>query len=161
MAKRIGERIPAELLAALGEAALVAERQAGYLLSTSGEDGEPRIAMVGLGEVYAPDDRRLRFALWPGTSTGRNLRSGRPVLFSAIAPDLVYYLRGTPAEIAAPDGVELDFFEMTVTSVESDAHPGMPVTSGITFEVTGDQETTAGVLADWRRQRELLAAVRP
>jgi hypothetical protein len=156
VAKLIGERIPAELLAALGPAALVDEQQVGYLLSTSGEDGEPRIAMVGLGEVFAPDDEHLRFALWPGTSTGRNLRSGRPVLFSAVGPEGVYYLRGTVAELPIPDGVELDFFELTVRRVESDAHPGMPVTSGITFRVEGEHQ--AQVLADWRHQRELLAA---
>ncbi|NMH98539.1 hypothetical protein [Pseudonocardia acidicola] len=158
MARLIGDRLPPELVEALGDDALAGEDQPAYLLSTCDDSGNPRISMLSVGELVVPDDRHLRVALWQDTHTGHNLRAGRPALFSSIAPGSVLYVRTDPAPLPAPPGSRLDFFELTVTAVESDEHIGMPVTSGITFTTAGADAGHDDIVATWRRQRGLLAA---
>jgi hypothetical protein len=152
MAKLIGDRLPDELLAALDGEALECKIGATYLLLTADADGTPRPCMLSAGEVLAPDDRTLRFALWPGTTTGANLARGSRALFCHVAPGSVLYIRGAARALDATG--DLDGFELTIESVESDAHAGMPVTSGITFAVTQDEP--ARVAEAWRRQLEPL-----
>jgi hypothetical protein len=160
MAQLIGDRLPSELIEALGDDALADEDQPAYLLSTCDDSGNPRISMLSVGELAVPDDRHLRVALWKDTQTGHNLREGRPALFISIAPGSVLYVRGDPSPLATPPDTRLDFFELTVTAVESDVHTGMPVTSGITFTIAGSDVDPKDVVATWRHQRELLAAPR-
>jgi hypothetical protein len=158
MARLIGNRLPPELVEALGDKALAEEDQPAYLLSTCDDSGNPRISMLGVGEVVVHDDQHLRVALWKNTRTGHNLRTARPALFSSIAPGAVLYVRGDPTPLASQADTPLEFFELTVTAVESDMHAGMSVTSGITFTIAGSDVDPKDVVATWRHQRELLAA---
>jgi hypothetical protein len=154
MATLIGDRLPDELLAALDGEALEGKIGLTWLLFTADEDGTPRPCMLSAGEVLAPDEKTLRFALWPGTSTGGNLARGARVLFCHVAPGSVLFVRG-PARRVEPAGESsLDCFELAVESVESDEHAGMPVTSGIEFAVMRDEP--AQVADAWRRQLDPL-----
>jgi hypothetical protein len=153
-----GRTLPDELVRALGEEMLDHPDQAAYLLVTTDEDGAPRISMVSVGELLVRDERTLRLALWPGTRTARNLGRGGGALLGAVAPGSVIYVRADPVRLEVPEAAGLECFELTVTSVQADAHAGMPVTSGITFRADRpDHETVVGA---WRRQREVLARAR-
>jgi hypothetical protein len=52
------------------------------------------------------------------------------------------------------DDQRLARFELEVTGVESDVHPGMPVTQPIAFRTT--DRTPRQVAEGWRRQLEAL-----
>ena len=150
------DRLPAELIRALGDEALDPPDQAAFLLVTTDEDGAPRISMVSAGELLVHDERTLRIALWPGTRTAGNLGRGGIALLGAVSPGSVVYVRVRPSPLVAP--AELECFELTATEIRADAHAGMPVTGGITFR-TDESGHTAAVAA-WRRQREVLANAR-
>ncbi|HXF74207.1 MAG TPA: hypothetical protein VNO79_16575 [Actinomycetota bacterium] len=157
MSRAVGDRLPREVLEAFDGRDL--ERKVGpaYLLVTTDEDGTPRPCMLSAGEVLAPDDRRLRVALWAGTRTARNLARGSPALLCFVAPGTVFYVRGTPRPLAP--AADLERFEIAVSSVESDLHPGMPVTHGIGFAV--ERDDPAEVVRAWRAQIEALRDAPP
>jgi hypothetical protein len=150
MTRAIGDRLPDEVMAAFDGEDL--ERKVGpaYLLVTVDPEGTPRPCMLSAGEIVATDDRHLRLALWAGTKTSRNLAAGSTVLLCFVAPGVTYYVRGRPRALGTSEAPRLERFEVEVTAVESDVHPGMPVTSPITFAVeAGDP---AEVAATWREQ---------
>lgn len=151
-------RLPTDLIRALDDAVLDDAEQIAYLLATTDDNGTPRLAMVGAGELLAVDDQTLRVALWPGTRTAHNLARGTPVLLTAVRPGSVVNVRADPRPLPAPDDSRLSLFELAVTDVAWDTHPGMPVTSGITFTPQGIEREAA--VAEWRRQRDVLAAAR-
>jgi hypothetical protein len=151
------DRLPAALVHLLRDEALELPDQPAFLLVTTDEDGTPRISMVGAGDLLVRDERTLRVALWAGTATSGNLTRGGTALFGAVSPGSTAYLRLRPAPLSAPG--DLSCFELTVTGVREDAHPGMPVTTGITFRAERPPHEEA--LATWRRQRALLAAAEP
>ncbi|GLY73839.1 hypothetical protein [Actinoallomurus iriomotensis] len=156
MADTLGDRLPDELVHALDDEALTDEDQTGFLLVTTDENGAPRICVVSAGELLICDERTLRVALWHGSRTAHNLGRSGTALLAAISPGSVIYVRAEPAPLAVPETANLECFELTVKSVEADVHAGMPVTSGITFRA--DQPDHATAVADWRRQRALLAS---
>lgn len=153
MATLIGDRLPEDLVAFFAGTDLAAKIGPAYPLVTVDSSGAPRLSMLSAGELLATSDRTVRIGLWPGTTTGANLADGREALLCVVEPGSVRYVRGTAVRLAGPDGV--DCFELTVRSVESDSHEGMPVTTGIAFDIVrpGRDE----VLTAWERQ---LAALR-
>lgn len=155
MSKLVGSRLPHEIVEALDGERLETKVGPAYLLVTADEDGTPRPCMLSAGEVLAPDDCRLRFALWRGSTTAANLARGGRALFCYVVPRTVLYVRGETRPLATPDS-GLDCFELAVDSVESDDHAGMPVTSGLVFAV--ERGEPADVVDAWRRQLEPLRA---
>jgi hypothetical protein len=147
MATLIGDTLPRELLDAFDGRDLAAKVGPAHLLLTGDEDGTPRPCMLSAGEILAVDARRLRFALWPGTQTVANLEQGRPAIFCYVAPGTVLYVRGPVQPLPGDD---LRNFELTVESVESDGHAGMPVSTGISFTI--ERGSPADVVAAWERQ---------
>jgi hypothetical protein len=127
-----------------------------YLLVTADEDGTPRPCMLSAGEILARDDRHLRVALWPGTTTSQNLARGGRALFCYMAPGTVIYAKGTPSVLGRGPGSKLERFELTIDAVESDIHQGMPVKDTVLFEVTGMD--TSKVVSDWQRQLQDLGS---
>jgi hypothetical protein len=150
MSKLIGDTLPDGLVSALDGAELADKIGPAYLLVTSDEDGTPRPCMLSAGETLALDGRRLRFALWRGSRTAANLTRRGSALFCHVAPRTVVYVRGPVRALDAGPELNLDCFELTVDSVESDDHAGMPVTTGITFAV--ERDDPAVVVAAWERQ---------
>lgn len=154
MTRQIGDRLPDEVMRAFDGHDVERKIGVAYLLATVDPEGTPRPCMLSAGEILAPDDRHLRVALWPGTKTTRNLAAGSPVLLCYVAPGTTFYVRGRPRPLGRSAAPRLERFEVDVDSVESDAHPGMPVTSAITFEVgSGD---VANVAQSWREQLRAL-----
>jgi hypothetical protein len=155
MTRPVGDQLPQEVLAAFDGSDLEAKIGPAYLLVSADADGAPRPCMLSAGEILATDDRHLRFGLWTGTHTSENLARGASVVFCFVAPGSVLYVRGPVRALEPVAGVQLSRFELEVASVESDVHPGMPVTQTITFDVERDRSEVA---ASWERQIQALRA---
>jgi hypothetical protein len=122
-----------------------------YELATVDEDGWPRVAMLSHGEIVTTAES-VRFVLWAGSTTGKNLGSGRPALLSVVSEGFVFYLSGHARILRS--GSEFDSFEMSLEKVRSDAHEGFKVLAPITFGLeSGDR---GDALSEWRRQLERL-----
>jgi flavin reductase (DIM6/NTAB) family NADH-FMN oxidoreductase RutF len=154
MSKHLGDRLPAEFMAALDGRDLERKYGETYVVLTADPDGVPRPCMLSAGELLAPDDRTVRIALWPNGRTGANLRRGNRAVICFVAPNLVLYVRGTPRELAPAHDPEIERFEVTVDAVDSDAHEGLPVVHGIAFSST--PEIRRAMLEQWREVLEAL-----
>lgn len=154
MTRMIGDRLPTVILEAFDGEDLDGKIGPAYLLVTVDPDGRPRPCMLSAGEIVAMDDTRFRIGVWPGTHTSENLAGGSPALLCFVAPGTVLYVKGAVSALEPVEDVTLARFEIAVASVESDIHPGMPVTQAITF---GVESTDLTAVADsWRRQIETL-----
>jgi hypothetical protein len=154
--KRIGDRLPEQILRAFDGEMLARKVGPAYVLLTGDADGTPRPCMLSAGEVLAVDDRHLRVGLWAGTRTTENLARGSSAVLVYVEPELVLYVRALPRTLPAAEGERLARFELEVTEVESDVHPGMPVTQPIAFRAVG--RSAEDIAEGWARQ---LAALRP
>ena len=96
------DRLPAELVRALGDEALDPPDQPAFLLVTTDADGATRISMVSAGELLVRDGRTLRVALWPGTRTAGNLARGGTALLGAVSPGSVVDVRVRPSPLVVP-----------------------------------------------------------
>jgi hypothetical protein len=154
MSRLLGDHLPEAVVEAFDGRHL--ERKVGpaFLLVSPDPEGTPRPCMLSAGEVLAPDDRRLRVALWPGSRTSENLAREVPVLFCYVVPGEALYVRGRSRPLGRAPGSKLERFEIEVGSVESDLHPGMPVTEGLRFEAV--DMATAEVAAGWEPQIDAL-----
>lgn len=159
MSERIGDRLTADLVAAFDGSGLDEKVGVAYPLVTVDEPGTPRLAMLSAGELLSTGERTIRIAMWPDTRTGANLAAGREALLCVVAPGSVRYVRGTARRLVAPPDVALECFELTVTSVESDSHDGMPVATPITFDTVDPSRPE--VLAAWHTALAALAAATP
>jgi len=154
MARELDARLPEDLRRAFDGQNLHEKVGLAYVLVTNDPDNNPRICMLSAGEVLAIDEVTLRFGLWPGTRTSRNLARGVRALFAYVAPGRVLYVRGTVQSLAPVAAPRLARFALRVDSVESDEHVGMPVTAPIRFSV--DSARVSEVLLDWRAQLDEL-----
>lgn len=74
-------RIGKELFTLLNGKELEHKQQEAMMLLTVTEDQWPHIAMISVGEIVALDEKNLRLALWPGTTTtGNMIRTGKATL---------------------------------------------------------------------------------
>jgi hypothetical protein len=124
-----------------------------YELATVDEDGWPRIAMLSHGEIVTRSHSVL-FVLWSGTTTGKNLASGRPATLSVVADDLVCYLSGRARLLRS--GSRLDAFEMMLERARVDSHEGFAVRSPVRFEA--EDGDVAAAVSGWRKQLSILHA---
>lgn len=154
MSVRVGDRLPDTILRALDGRDLANQLGSAYLVITVDSDGRPRPCMLSAGELLAVDVRTLRAYLWPGTQTAGNLAARRRMLLCYVAPHTVYYVYGSPHELPAGETGGPGRFEITVESVYSDLHKGMPVRNGIVFGL--EDADSADVLAGWQLQLDQL-----
>ena len=157
MSEFLSERMPAASVAAFDGRDLERKFGDAYVLLTSDPDGTPRPCMLSAGEVLALDDRTIRLALWTGSNTVANLARGTRTVICFVAPATVLYIKGTPRRLALRPASGLEYFEIRVERVDSDAHVGMPVTQGIRF--TSEAEPIESVLAAWQTILKELAEV--
>ena len=149
MSEQLAPELPARLQEALNGEDL--EQKVGpiYQLVTIDPDGAPRSCMLSAGEVLAPDNKRVRLALWPGTNTSANLFHGGRALICFIDADYVIYVKGTARKLD-PRAPVIERFEIAVESVESDVHEGLPVVAGPAFMCP--PENLEAMLSDWARK---------
>jgi hypothetical protein len=137
MSDFIGEHLPREVLSAFNGEELLSKIGLAYLIVTVDPEGTPRPCMLSMGEILAIDDSHLRLAIWRGTHTDANLAAGSPVLMCYVEDRLVLYIRGQTRLLCEDQEASQTYYELEVSSVERDDHPGMPVVDTIRFSVEG------------------------
>jgi hypothetical protein len=123
-----------------------------FLLLSVGEDGWPHLAMLSLGEVVALDRRHLHLALWPRSTTTRNLTERGRATLAAVLHETSYAVRmGVRAagELSTPLAGTLARFEGRVEEVRADSVPYAVLESGVRFRLKERDE----VLARWAEVR--------
>lgn len=98
--------------------------------------------MLSAGEVVAIDETTLRVALWRETSTAKNLLRGANVVIYVFESCGVRYIWGHPKTLSVGPGSPTECFEVPVSEVFEDEHPGMPVTSAVRFTVDETKRDT-------------------
>jgi hypothetical protein len=124
-------------------------------LLTVDASGHLRTSLLGVGEVVAPDSRTLCVALWPQSRAARVLaHSGRAAL-SFVCEDAFYQvqLQFAPLPALVDDDSGLARFIGSIDTGDAQRVPYARLTSGITFELEGEQKT---VLDRWEQQIEHL-----
>lgn len=112
--------------------------------------------MLSAREILAVDEQTIRLALWPGTQTGANIRRGSRAVLCYVAPGTVFYAHGTGRCLSPIRGVNVDRVEVKVEAVVSDVHPGLPVTTPITYSCDGVDTST--LVAEWSTKLATLTA---
>ncbi len=129
--------LPETLRGLLDGTDLAAKAGETFLLSTISEEGWPHLALLSVGEVYAPGSREIRLALWPdSTITGNLTRNGRASL-TLVSGGAAYHVR--LASTRGPDlvlrPVPLAGFAATVCAIRVDAVGYAELTSGVRFRL--------------------------
>lgn len=175
--QRTFDEWPPELRALFDGQAL--ESKAGFTASliTCDAGGHLRTSLLGIGELYAPDERSLAFALWPSSRAARLLMAPARAHESATMPEaghrhrrahaaLTFVYEGAFHQVqleveAFPDdgdepGGSLAMFIASIDAGEAQQVGYARLTSGIAFELAGQPSEQRAVLDRWERQVDQL-----
>jgi hypothetical protein len=145
--------VPAEVARYLDGTDLLAKTQA-LRLSTIDAAGWPHAALLSAGDMVALPSGRIRFVLFPQSTTTANLaRDGRISLTLALDGGMCELRMHARRLAHSSTDVPLAFFEAEVEITRTHVAPYADVTSGITFALHDPQ----AVLPRWQRQ---IAAMR-
>ena len=124
-------------------------------LSTIDPDGWPHAALLSAGDMLILPSGRLRFVIFPNTTTTANLMRDGRLTVSLALDEGIWDMRLKARRLAhtSPD-VPLAFFEAELESARLHRAPYAAVTSGIIFAL---HEPDA-VLPRWQRQIAALRA---
>jgi hypothetical protein len=153
--RSLGSELPDPLYAALSTGDPGEQEGLTFLLLSVREDGSPHLAMLSVGEVVALDRRRLRLALWPASTTTRNLIERKAATLAAVLEETGYTVRlGVRAagELATPLAGRLARFDASVEEVGADVVPYAVLESGVRFRLKEPRE----VLPRWAEVRAQL-----
>lgn len=155
MTRRLGEELPEQLYRSLSSDDPAGHEGLTLLVLSVGEDGWPHQAMLSVGEVVALDRRRVRLALWPQSTTTRNLTGRGQAVLTAVLDHVGYVARlrvSQSGELETPRAGTLARFDGRVEEVKEDVVPYAVLESGIRFRLTGRDD----VLARWAEVRAAL-----
>jgi hypothetical protein len=140
--------VPTEVARYLDGTDLLSKTQA-IRLSTVDPAGWPHAALLSAGDMVALSSERIRFALFPQSTTVANLvHDGRITITLVLDGGMCEMrLRARPLAHSSPD-VPLAFFEATVETTRVHVAPYAAVVSGLTFELHDPQ----AVVPRWQRQ---------
>lgn len=129
-------------------------------LLTANEDGRIGTALLGIGELYAPDPRSLRLALWAQSRATRALAAGGRAALTFVFDGAFYQVQLDAVPIAsdAARAAGLACFEAAIASAEAQRVPYARLDAGIAF--TLDEQEREATLRRWDQQREWLKAAR-
>lgn len=135
MSKKRGNRIPEDFQKKLRAEDLSLLEGRTILLLTQDETGFPHPAMLSYREMGSPDETRIRFAIWKGTTTGSNLRRHPLLTLVAVDGDMCYYLKGhvTILKEDAETFEGCSLYEFETHQVLEDKEPHLPITTGIEY----------------------------
>jgi hypothetical protein len=150
MSEWIGSELPKAVAEAFDGSDLERKIGTGHLLVTLDQDGTARPCMLSAGEVLAIDKNEMRLGVWRGTHTAANLASDRALIFCFVTAGNVLYIRGKSKALTPVESGSLAIFTLTVDSIESDFHAGMPVINGISFTVSAQRRQD--VVVSWSQQ---------
>jgi len=127
-----------------------------FLLATGDREGLPHLAMLSVGEIYAPDASHLHLALHATSGSCHALVSSRRGLLVVVGAQQSLQVRMETELIDASASERIDLFRMRVVSVRDEHAPYAAITSGITFTLKDDPAPT---IDRWRQQVDLLRAL--
>lgn len=107
------------------------------VFATVDESGAPRVALLSMAELVAPDDRHLRLSLANGSATCGNL-AGRPTASVWCVLDGAAYTIQCEVDRADEAGDQI-VFDLRVTGVWCDFRPDAPMTGGPTYKRIGPE----------------------
>jgi hypothetical protein len=141
---------------ALFDGRRLTEKQAdAAILTTIDSEGWAHICFIGAGEVLA-DQGRVYMALWPGSCTASNLRSGGRASLVAVLDGAVWeaHMEVRFREQAAAAGA-LTVFEATIVGVRRHPVPYAQVERLVGFTLNDPER----VIARWSEQIDMLRRV--
>ena len=121
-------------------------------LVTCGDDGRLGTSLLGIGELYAPGPRSVRFALWAQARAARALATGARAALTFVFDGAFYQVQLDATPIASTDALAggLACFEAKILSGEAQRVPYARLDAGIVFTLDeGEREAT---LRRWRAQ---------
>ncbi|MBD8214346.1 pyridoxamine 5-phosphate oxidase [Erwinia persicina] len=148
--------LPDALLALLDGSLPASHRHQAIRLSSVGDNGWPYAAQLSLGEIIARSPGELLFAIWPDSTTTRNLRRDGKMTLALV-------LEGAVVEVQAQatlrdetlTDLALVVFHAEVKQVIAHRAPYATVTSGLTFHLKDE----AAALMRWQQQIAALRAL--
>jgi hypothetical protein len=151
--------VPPSLRAILDDEDLARHEGFTLQLMTLRDDGWPHLALLSVGEVVVLDERRLRLAIWPASTSAANLAArGRATLAAVVAP--ASYLVRVSARplgmIGTSPGGRLAAFEATVEQAAADEAPYAELEAGVRYRLTSPEAT----LPRWTNTRQALREAR-
>jgi len=141
--------LPPALLTLLDGSLPESHRYQAIRLSSVGENGWPYAAQLSLGEIIACSPNELLFAIWPDSTTTRNLKRDGRITLALVLNDAVVEIQALaePRPETLTD-LKLAVFSAEVKQVIAHRAPYATVTSGVTFSLNDE----AAALARWREQ---------
>ena len=105
------------------------------LLMTVDEDGHQRVAVLAPAEISVGDASHIRVRLHAGSTASANIkRTGKAALWCVL--DAAAYCIRCQAHSNPEASVDPEYeaFDLEITSVLRDFHPGAPMVSGPTYK---------------------------
>lgn len=148
--------LPSALLTLLDGSLPESHRHQAIRLSSVGENGWPYAAQLSLGEIIASSPNELLFAIWPESTTTRNLKRDGRITLALVLNDAVVEIQALaePRPETLTD-LKLAVFSAEIKQVIAHRAPYATVTSGLTFSLNDE----AAALARWREQITALKAL--
>lgn len=156
MTKVLTDQLPDGLTKLLNGEALEAKEGETLILMTVKADGWPHVALLSVGEVFAPSPREIRLALWPGTTTTGNLRRWGCATLALVWQATAYCIELEAKPFGEPSAVEesLARFSARVRRVLADQVDYADLTTGIRFVL----KDKARVMRSWQETLRTLRA---
>ena len=124
-----------------------------FLLLTVGPNGFPRVALLSVGELYAPSADEVRLALWRNSTTTQSLTTQGRATLGYFSAGNVMYVALEARRVRDADGLAL--FTARVASVRRDEVEFAEILSGVRYRL----RDPASVLPRWRRAIDALRAL--
>jgi len=149
---------PSALLEWFDGNALAARTGFTAALVTCQQDGRLGTSLLGIGELYAPGPRSLRFALWAQARAARALAAGGRAALTFVFDGAFYQVQldAVPIASAGAQAAGLACFEAVTALGEAQRVPYARLEGGIAF--TLDERERETTLQRWRQQIEWLKA---
>lgn len=138
--------LPDALLRALDGTDLETKEGETFLLLTVAESGFPHVALLSVGEVYAPGPLEVRLALWPKSATTANLQRTGQATLAHVADGAATYVQLAARRVdEKSEGLARFIADVRGTRVDRVSYAEL--TTGVRFRLR-DRDR---VLARWSR----------
>ena len=142
--------LPEEVVRCLDGSDLETKAKEAIRISTVDSDGWPHAAQVSAGEMLAVSGQEILLAIWPDSSTSKNLRRDRRLTLAFAHQGALLESRCI-AELVA-EGQKLSIFRITVKQVNVHRSQYAEVVSGIVFRLHDPSRT----IKRWKEQIAVL-----
>ena len=135
------QELSTELYELLNGKDLETKQHEALMLMTVTEEEWPHTAMISVGEIIALDSKRVRLAMWSGTTTTRNLIRTEKATLAFVYAGAAHYiklsLKRLPVLPAAKHPRER--FEADIVAVRSDVAQYADITTGIQIDLKEEE----------------------